>query len=108
MLKTVASADGRESTRTAKIKNTDLSEEECIALVALLYKKQNGFCTYSNLKIQLDGFEEDQELLASLDRIDSEGDYTPENLQLVCRFINRWKSNDEHELFKRLISKLRD
>lgn len=108
MLKTVASADGRESTRTAKIKNTDLSEEECIALVALLYKKQNGLCAYSNLKIQLDGFEEDQELLASLDRIDSEGHYKPENLQLVCRFINRWKSNDEHELFKRLISKLQE
>lgn len=103
MLNTVSSADGRETTRKAKIKNTDLSEEECIALVNLLYKKQKGLCAYSNIKIQLDGFEYDEEMLASLDRIDSEGHYTRENLQLVCRFINRWKSNDQHELFKRLI-----
>ena len=108
MLKTVFSADGRETTRTAKVKNTDLSEEECIELVGQLYEQQNGVCAYSNLKIQLDGFEDDEEMLASLDRVDSEGHYTPENLQLVCRFINRWKSNDKHDLFKRLLSKLQD
>ena len=107
MLNTVSSADGRETTRTPKIKKTDLSEEDCIELVGLLYEQQNGVCAYSGLKIQLDGFEDDGEMLASLDRVDSEGHYTPENLQLVCRFINRWKSNDDHELFKRLIFKLK-
>ena len=57
--------------------------------------------------MQLDGQEDDKEMLASLDRIDSDGHYISENLHLVCRFINRWKSDDKHELFERLIAKLK-
>jgi len=108
MEQTVKSADGSKSERGSKIKNTNMTHSECSDLVIKLYDSQEGLCAYSGIKMELDGQEDDKEMLSSLDRIDSEGHYTPQNLQLVCRFINRWKSNDEHELFARLISKLQD
>lgn len=108
MQKTVASADGRIVQRSGKLKNTNLSREQCQSLVIEMFESQEGICAYSGLQMQLDGEEEDKEMLVSLDRIDSDDHYSPENLHLVCRFINRWKSNDSHERFERLISKLRD
>lgn len=45
-------------------------------------------------------------MLASLDRIDSSAHYTPDNVQLVCRFINRWKGADPDALVKCLLAKL--
>jgi hypothetical protein len=34
----------------------------------------------------------DLDLSPSLDRIDSDGHYAPDNLQIVARFVNRWKA----------------
>ena len=50
--------------------------------------------------------ETDPEMLCSLDRIDSSGHYERGNLQLVCRFINRWKSDGDVNEFRRLIKVL--
>ncbi len=47
------------------------------------------------------------ELLPSLDRIDSDGHYVPGKLHIVCRFINRWKSDGDDKNFRRLLSVLR-
>jgi hypothetical protein len=44
---------------------------------------------------------------ASLDRIDSSGHYEAGNLQVVCRFINRWKGADQNVQFVRLMDTLR-
>jgi hypothetical protein len=49
------------------------------------------------------GAETDPEMLCSLDRIESSGHYERGNLQLVCRFINRWKSDGDVDEFRRLI-----
>jgi hypothetical protein len=43
----------------------------------------------------------------SLDRIDSDGHYAPRNLQIVCCFINRWKSDSDNEKFKALLDTVR-
>lgn len=42
-------------------------------------------------------------MLSSLDRIDSNGHYEEGNLQVVCRFINRWKSDSDDAEFRRLV-----
>lgn len=43
----------------------------------------------------------------SLDRIDSNGHYEKDNLQVVCKFANRWKSASDNGEFKRLIEIIR-
>ena len=58
-------------------------------------------CVLSGLKLDMTGA--DSELAPSLDRIDSNKHYEPENLQVVARFINRWKSDDEQGNFVRLL-----
>lgn len=50
---------------------------------------------------------EDKQMRASPDRIDSNGHYTPDNVQIVCWFINRWKGADDDQLVVRLIEALR-
>ncbi|KWV91743.1 hypothetical protein [Erythrobacter sp. YT30] len=104
MLGIVRQADGRTIQRKTKVKVTTLSRLECEQMVREIFDIQEGYCAYSGLRMQLDGEEEDKELLVSLDRIDSDGHYTPENLHLVCRFINRWKGADPHDEFERLLS----
>lgn len=106
MLNTVTDSDGREVKRTQKMKVTSLTRKMCENLVVEMYDAQKGYCSYSGLQMQLDGEEDDKEMLVSLDRIDSEEGYHKENLHLVCRFVNRWKSNDTHELFSRLVIKI--
>lgn len=46
-------------------------------------------------------------LLCSLDRIDSSGHYSIGNLQVVCRFLNRWKNDGNDTEFRRLLALLR-
>ena len=53
------------------------------------------------MKLDVSGGNPD--LAPSLDRIDSSKHYEPGNLQVVARFINRWKSDDEQENFLRLL-----
>lgn len=57
--------------------------------------------------MQYDGEYEDAEMLCSLDRIDSEGHYEAGNLQIVCRFVNRWKGSSDDDGFRRLIRVVR-
>ncbi|QQE90098.1 hypothetical protein [Azotobacter chroococcum] len=45
--------------------------------------------------------------MCSLDRIDSNGHYAPGNIQIICRFANRWKSDSDNAEFMRLINLVR-
>jgi hypothetical protein len=58
-------------------------------------------------RLSLDMTMVDLDLSPSLDRIDSDGHYAPYNLQIVARFVNRWKSDDDNSNFKRLLAPLR-
>jgi hypothetical protein len=107
--KTAAHANGQEISRTVKNKEVlfhNLQEFE--AHLALLLAEQEGRCRLTDLPLQYAGIEDDPELLCSLDRIDSNGHYAPGNLQIVCRFANRWKNDDHDENFRRLLSIIRD
>lgn len=73
-----------------------------------LMKKQNGFCALTSLEMLLDDDVRDHQCRYSLDRIDSAGHYAPDNLQLVCKFVNQWKGVSDNEEFKRLIEMIRE
>jgi len=70
-------------------------------------REQNGKCALTGIPLQFRGEHTNKNFLCSLDRIDSDGDYEPVNLQVVCRFINRWKSDSDNDEFKSLISLIR-
>jgi len=106
---TAARANGQDVSRTLKNKDVQFrNQQEFEAHLSLLLDKQEGRCRLTDLPLQYHGIEDDLELVCSLDRIDSNGHYGPGNLQIVCRFANRWKNNDSDENFRRLISIIRD
>lgn len=107
MLGTVAQANGQMVERKVKEKTTTLSRQECEALILRLMGEQEDRCALTSLPLGYAGECEDKQMLASLDRIDSAGHYTPDNVQIVCRFMNRWKGADDDELTRRLIAVIR-
>lgn len=104
---TVAGANGQQVLRTVKNKDLLIPETELEPYLAALLDAQEGLCALTGLRLQFHGEEEDTEMLCSLDRIDSNGHYAFGNLQIVCRFINRWKSSGDDGEFKRLLSAVR-
>ena len=107
-IETVAGARGQQVERTVKIKEMRFQNEAVFKdYVAGLLAAQEGMCAATGLALQFDGDHEDAELLASLDRIDSDGHYEASNLQIVCRFVNRWKNDGDNEEFQRLIRLVR-
>lgn len=104
---TTQRANGQREERT--IKNKDFGFGSCKELetyIAALYEAQEGLCAITGLALQFRGGE-DHQLCCSLDRIDSSGHYAPENLQIVCKFINMWKSDQDDAEFRRLIEVVR-
>jgi hypothetical protein len=106
---TAANARGQTVERTVKVKDWRfLSQQDCEAYLEALLKSQDGLCALTGLRLQFDTASDDDEMLCSLDRIDSNGHYEPGNLQVVCRFANRWKNNSDDAAFRRLVRLLRD
>jgi hypothetical protein len=74
--------------------------------LAELLDIQEGLCALTGLAMVLDGEDGDPELRCSLDRIDSNGHYQRGNLQVVCKFANRWKGSSDNADFLRLLEML--
>lgn len=106
MLTTVAQANGQIVERRVKEKTTTLTLLECEQLLREKMGEQEDLCALTGLPLGYDSECDDPEMLASLDRIDSAGHYTPENVQIVCRFMNRWKGADADALVRRLLAKM--
>lgn len=103
-ISTTNGANGQEV--LAKIKDKKfmfLSEDDLKTYISNLIKKQKGRCALTGLELALDGKKNDPELVCSLDRIDSNKDYEKGNLQVVCKFVNRWKGSGDNDEFQRLI-----
>lgn len=100
--------NGQVVERVMKNKEVRMSQLELEAYVAELIDKQDGRCALTGLALQFQKEHEDEQLLASLDRIDSDGHYEAGNLQVVCRFANRWKSDAHTDEFVRLLSLVRE
>jgi len=58
--------------------------------------------------LEMDEVHGDSELFCSLDRIDSDGHYEAGNLQVVCRFANRWKGSSDDDNFRRIIALIKE
>lgn len=105
---TVAGSNGQQALHTVKNKELKFaSQQEFERYLIDLLDMQEGLCAISGLILQYDGEYDDVEMLCSLDRIDSDGHYESGNLQVVCRFVNRWKGSDGDDAFRRLISVIR-
>jgi hypothetical protein len=99
---------GKTVTTQTKTKEFSFSERrELEPHIIELYKSQEGLCALTGLEMILDFVDADRELRCSLDRIDSSGHYARGNLQVVCKFANRWKNASDNDEFKRLIELVR-
>jgi hypothetical protein len=106
LMGTVAQSNGQVVERRVKEKNTTLSLLEWEQLLREKMGEQEDLCALTGLPLGYDSECEDPQMLASLDRIDSAGHYTPENVQIVCRFMNRWKGADDDALVRRLLARM--
>lgn len=106
-LETVKHSNGQQVSQTKRNKELRMSRQELEEHISELIEKQDDKCAISDLALQYRGQETDKNMLASLDRIDSDGHYEKGNLQVVCRFINFWKKDSENEEFCRLLKLLR-
>ncbi len=100
-------ANGQQVLRTMKRKEFRfVSVQELERYIAELYEMQEGLCALTGLPLQFKGGD-DPQLCCSLDRINSDAHYERDNLQVVCRFVNGWKSDMEDIEFRRLLDLVR-
>lgn len=104
---TARNAFGQQVLRRIKNKEVRILDSEFERHLNQLIEEQNGRCAITGLKLQFDGDHQDSQLLCSLDRIDSDKHYEIGNLQVVCRFINMWKSAEKDSEVRRLVALLR-
>lgn len=105
---TVAGARGQEVVRTVKHKELRFSTTQAFEeYIRNLLEAQEGLCAITGLTLQFYGEHEDLQLICSLDRINSAQHYEAGNLQIVCRFVNRWKGDQDDAEFRRLVDLVR-
>ncbi len=104
---TVKNSNGQIVERTMKNKELKMTPLDLEALLASLLDVQGNRCALTGIPFQFHGPDVDKNLLPSVDRIDSDGHYETGNLQIVCQFINFWKSDSDNERFKKLLMLVR-
>lgn len=96
-------SNGQKVTRTLKNKEFHFTRLGLENYLTSLIEAQDGVCAITGIPFQYDTVADDEAMLPSLDRIDSDGHYEEGNLQVVCRFVNRWKNDTPDPEFRRLI-----
>lgn len=104
---TVKNSNGQFVQRTVKNKELRMTSAELEKLIASLLDLQDNRCALTGIPFQFIGPASEKNLLPSLDRIDSNGHYEAGNLQVVCQFINFWKSDSDNTEFQRLLMLVR-
>jgi hypothetical protein len=111
VVQTVSNANGQVVERIVKAKELRMSRPELEKLIDELMTKQENRCALTGIALQFRGEfigdHQDDQLLPSLDRIDSNGHYEASNLQVVCRFVNFWKGDSVNGEFLRLLGLVR-
>lgn len=105
-----ATANGQTEERV--VKNKELfgfpSREALYEFLVQLWVKQQGLCSLTGLPMQLRVEKgAPNHMIVSVDRIDSDRHYSPDNLQLTCWFANRWKEATPNDDFIDLLSLVR-
>lgn len=104
---TVRHSLGQKVEVTKKLKELDFNPEELKAHLLELRERQNGRCALTGIKFDYRKEGYDRALWESPDRVDSKGHYSAGNLQIVCAFVNGWKSSTRDEEFRRLLELVR-
>ena len=104
---TVRNVSGQIAERRVKNKELHMNAAELEKLIASLLDLQGDRCALTGIPFNFHEPDGDSNLLPSVDRIDSDGHYEEGNLQIVCRFINFWKSDTNDEEFRRLLMLVR-
>lgn len=99
-------ASGTVSLSTAKEKGFGFVDEAAMDAFLGQLMEGNDICALTGLTMSLHGGGE-PDFWFSLDRIDSSAGYHPDNLQLVCRFVNKWKGASDNGRFRALIEAVR-
>ncbi|WP_431103067.1 hypothetical protein [Roseateles noduli] len=106
-----AAESGTITERVAKHKEVRMSADELRQHIRELIAAKQGRCAITGIEFHFPEPDSsgtfEHEFCPSLDRIDSDGHYARGNLQVVCRFINRWKSDNDDTHFRRLVERLR-
>ncbi|MCF3595727.1 hypothetical protein LZG00_17170 [Rhodobacteraceae bacterium LMO-12] len=105
--KTVFNSNGQMVEAKVKNKELRLSDAELDQLLRELLEVQEEHCAITGLPLQFRGTHTDENMLPSLDRVDSNGHYERGNLQIVCRFINFWKQASDDAEFRHLLNVVR-
>lgn len=105
-VKATCAQSGTSSTVLAKSKECRfISDHHFFSEVTALLTSANGRCALSRVQLDFNGV--NAEFSPSLDRKDSSGHYEPGNLQIVARFVNRWKSDMPDPQFMSLLEAVR-
>lgn len=104
--KATCTQSGSTSTVVAKSKELRFRDDQhFLEEVTTLLRQAAGRCSVSQVLLDETGTR--AEFTPSLDRKDSNGHYAPGNLQIVARFINRWKSDMPDAEFRQLLAAVR-
>jgi hypothetical protein len=103
-IKGAVSGSNREVVRLTKNKELRLTPAELETLLSEMLVRQDYCCALTGISMVSHG---NSNLRPSADRIDSNGHYEATNLQIVCRFINFWKRDQDNDECKRLIALVR-
>ena len=104
---TTSKSNGQKAKRTIKNKNLEIPEDRIKKIIQNLRIKQKGRCALTGLKLNFTKNGGDHQLHPSIDRIDSSGHYSEDNIQIVCKFVNFWKQAQKDDEFRRLLSIVR-
>lgn len=107
IIRRAANANGQ--TEKSVVKNKEVfgfsSDQALHEFLVQLWEKQKGVCNLTGLPMQLRVEKgAPNHMIVSVDRIDSDGHYSPDNLQLTCWFANRWKGTTPNDEFMGLLS----
>ena len=97
-------AGGQTVEHAVKNKELRMNPAELKELLGSLLRQQHNRCALTGIPFD----ETHKDLRPSVDRIDSDGQYEQDNLQIVCQFVNFWKSDKKNEEFKRLLTLVRN
>lgn len=78
--------------RGCKNRSKDIHSELTLEDLQVVWEKSEGKCAYTGLPIEI-------KKTASVDRIDSDGDYTKDNIQFVHKDVNRMKQDFTEDYF---------
>jgi hypothetical protein len=98
----------RDLIKNAKKRSKQMEVHITINDIVTLYKKQKGLCALTGIKMTHNGYiyNSDQYIInnwnISIDRINSNKDYTKDNIQLVCAIVNRMKVDLSDDNFVKL------